>query len=119
MCLHSESHPSRRRGLSPAKAQIIVEPGFASPRLPPAEPGAAAEVERVLNNRGCVRASPQLLAAAILGGHPISMSEHRRRWMRSPSESGGRRRLLGPRPAKRRIPSAASLSRYAFPVLSA
>jgi hypothetical protein len=44
------------------------------PPLPPAEPGAAIEVDRVVNNTGIVSlAGRQILAADILGGRPVSI----------------------------------------------
>jgi transposase InsO family protein len=45
-----------------------------APPLPPAEPGAAVEVDRVVNNTGLVSlAGRQILAADILGGRPVSI----------------------------------------------
>ena len=44
------------------------------PPLPPAEPGAAVEVDRVVNKTGIVSlAGRQILAADILGGRPVSI----------------------------------------------
>ena len=44
------------------------------PPLPPAEPGAAVEVDRVVNQTGIVSlAGRQILAADILGGRPVSI----------------------------------------------
>jgi transposase InsO family protein len=44
------------------------------PPLPPAEPGAAIEVDRVVNKTGIVSlAGRQILAADILGGRPVSI----------------------------------------------
>jgi hypothetical protein len=44
------------------------------PPLPPAEPGAAVEVDRVVNKTGIIAlAGRQILAADILGGRPVSI----------------------------------------------
>jgi transposase InsO family protein len=44
------------------------------PPLPPAEPGAAVEVDRAVNNNGLISlAGRQILAAEILGGRPVSI----------------------------------------------
>ena len=102
---------SLRSHLSTADlAQLAREGAVAAgpPPLPPAEDGAAIEVDRAVNNSGLVSlAGRQVLAAEILGGRPRDRP-HRTADADVPGPADARAAARAPQPAHPRAGAAAA-----------